>query len=151
MLPDRFCIRVKTTVTGKRQILSLHIPGEIPDLQSLYLQLMDHDLVALSDCRLAFIGHAALRQLFRDNRQIGQLFWRDTLVDAALFREWIVNIGQRPAPNRLAHILVEIRQRLRAIGAATNDGFSFPITHGTTRRRNGRNSRPCKSYPEAAS
>ena len=41
-----FCARSKTTSEGRRQILSIHIPGEIPDLMSLHLNVMDHDLIA---------------------------------------------------------------------------------------------------------
>src|SRR3954462_2113254 len=36
--------RSKMTVPGKRQIMSFHIAGDIPDLQSLHLRTMDHDL-----------------------------------------------------------------------------------------------------------
>ena len=48
---EGFAVRAKTTDGGKRQILSVHIPGDIPDLQSLYLPMMDHDLKTLSACR----------------------------------------------------------------------------------------------------
>ena len=44
---EGFCVRSKTIVNGQRQILSIHIPGDIPDLQSLYLHRMDHDLISL--------------------------------------------------------------------------------------------------------
>src|ERR1700751_1862913 len=43
-----FCARSKTTAEGRRQILSIHIPGEIPDLMSLHLHVMDHDLSTLT-------------------------------------------------------------------------------------------------------
>src|SRR4051794_4855977 len=39
--------RAKMTGEGARQLLSFHIPGDIPDLQSLHLAVMDHDLIAL--------------------------------------------------------------------------------------------------------
>ena len=123
-----FAMRTKTTSTGQRQILSLHVPGDIPDLQSLHLHVMDHDLVTLTECTLGFIGHTPLRKLHRERPDIANLFWRDTLIDAAMFREWIVNIGQRPAPSRLAHILAELRQRLRIIGLTDNRSFDMPLT-----------------------
>ncbi|MBV9564424.1 MAG: Crp/Fnr family transcriptional regulator [Bradyrhizobium sp.] len=123
-----FCLRAKTTSTGHRQILSIHIPGEIPDLQSLHLHELDHDLVSLTDCTLGFISHIALRELHRRWPNVAEIFWRDTLVDAAMFREWIVNVGQRPAPSRLAHIIVELRERLRIIGRVDPDGFEMPLT-----------------------
>lgn len=120
--------RSKTTASGQRQILSLHVPGDIPDLQSLHLQVMDHDLVTLTECTLGFISHASLRDLHRKHPHIAELFWRDTLIDAAMFREWIVNIGQRPAPSRLAHILAELRQRLKIIGLTDGRTFELPLT-----------------------
>ena len=59
---------------------------------------------------------------------VGEIFWRDTLIDAAMFREWIVNVGQRPAPARLANVIVELRERLRAIGKVTGNSFDMPLT-----------------------
>jgi CRP-like cAMP-binding protein len=125
---EGFCVRAKTTVTGQRQILSIHIPGEIPDLQSLHLHRMDHDLVAIAPSTLGFITHASLRALTRANPNIAEVLWRDTLIDAAIFREWIVNVGQRPAANRLAHTVVELRRRLAVTGRASGDTFEMPLT-----------------------
>jgi CRP-like cAMP-binding protein len=128
LIIEGFCIRAKTTLGGQRQILSIHIPGEIPDLQSLHLHVLDHDLIGLTSCTLGFIPHAALRALTRARPRIAELLWRDTLTDAAVFREWIVNVGQRPAPSRLAHIICELRERLSVIGHVEGDAFEMPLT-----------------------
>ena len=63
LIVDGFCARSKTIASGKRQILSLHIPGEIPDLMSLFLHVMDHELSTLTPCTLGFINHDVLRKL----------------------------------------------------------------------------------------
>jgi CRP-like cAMP-binding protein len=123
-----FCIRSKTVADGKRQILSIHIPGEIPDLMSLFLHVMDHDLSTLTASRLGFINHEAVRQLHRRRPTVAEMFWRDTLIDAAMFREWIVNVGQRAAPARLAHVMAELRERLRVIGRVEGNSFEMPLT-----------------------
>lgn len=123
-----FCARSKTTSEGRRQILSIHIPGEIPDLMSLHLHVMDHDLSTLTPCTLGFINHDALRLLHRRQPNLADMFWRDTLIDAAMFREWIVNVGQRPAPARLAHVIVELRERLKVIGRVDGANFEMPLT-----------------------
>jgi CRP-like cAMP-binding protein len=128
LVVEGFCVRAKSTATGKRQILSIHIPGEIPDLQSLHLHVMDHDLVALVPSTLGFIGHAALRALTRAKPNVAELLWRDTLIDSAIFREWIVNVGQRPAPNRFAHMIVELRERLAVVGKVEGATFEMPLT-----------------------
>jgi CRP-like cAMP-binding protein len=128
LIVEGFCVRAKSTSSGQRQILSIHIPGEVPDLQSLHLQVMDHDLVTLVPSTLGFISHTSLRAMTRARPNVAELLWRDTLIDASLFREWIVNVGQRPAPDRLAHMIVELRERLAVIGRVKNNAFDMPMT-----------------------
>jgi CRP-like cAMP-binding protein len=125
---EGYACRSKTTDSGKRQILSIHIAGDIPDLQSLHLHVMDHDLTTLSRCTVAFIPHDALRVLTRERPRVAEALWRETLIDAAVFREWIVNVGRRSAASRMAHLLAEISKRLEAIGLAEGDRFELPMT-----------------------
>src|ERR1044072_2261547 len=127
LLMDGFACRAKTTDAGKRQILSIHIPGDIPDLQSLHLHVMDHDLVTLARSTVGFISHDALRTLTRERPRVAEALWRETLIDAAVFREWIVNVGRRSAVVRLAHFLGEIASRLQALGLAEGDPFELPV------------------------
>jgi CRP-like cAMP-binding protein len=127
LIAEGFCMRSKTTSNGHRQILSIHIPGEVPDLQSLFLEVMDHDLTTLTPCTLGFISHATLRDLHRRRPRVAEMFWRDSLLDAAIFREWILNVGQRTAPSRLAHVVVELQERLKMIGRGGRS-FELPLT-----------------------
>jgi CRP-like cAMP-binding protein len=128
LIAEGFCVRSKTIADGRLQILSIHIPGEIPDLMSLFLHVMDHDLSTLTPCTLGFIAHETLQRLHRRRPNVAEIFWRDTLIDAAMFREWIVNVGQRPAPARLAHVMVELRERLKVVGRVSANGFEMPLT-----------------------
>ena len=43
-------------------------------------------------------------------------------------REWIINVGQRPAVNRLAHIVIEMRERLKVIGRCEGERVEMPFT-----------------------
>jgi CRP-like cAMP-binding protein len=128
LLIDGFACRSKTTDAGKRQILSIHIPGDIPDLQSLHLHVMDHDVATLARSTVGFITHEALRTITRERPTVAEALWRDTLIDAAMFREWIVNVGRRSAVVRLAHLLAEIGTRLQRLRLATDDRFELPMT-----------------------
>lgn len=89
--------------------MAFHQPCDIPDLQSLFLHL-DHEMSTLCDCVLAFIPHAPLRSLVRSRPRIAEALWRDTLADAAMFRKWICNVGQRPGISRLAHLALALRK-----------------------------------------
>jgi CRP-like cAMP-binding protein len=125
---DGFVVRSKIVGNGQRQVLSFHQPGDVPDLQSLFLHVMDHDVTALGNCMLGFIPHGPLRELLKRRPSVAQALWRDTLTDAAIFREWICNIGQRDATSRVAHLVLELYARLKAIGRTDGPSFSFPAT-----------------------
>jgi CRP-like cAMP-binding protein len=125
---DGFVLRSKLVGSGGRQILAFHQPGDIPDLQSLFLHVMDHDVSTLGPAVLGFIPHLPLEVLTSRRPQIAKALWRDTLTDAAIFREWICNVGQRPASSRLAHLIFEIYTRLQVIGRTNGLSFAFPAT-----------------------
>src|SRR3954464_5422221 len=128
LMIEGFAVRAKTTDEGRRQILSIHIPGDIPDLQTLHLKVMDHDFRTLSPCTIGYIPHDALRTLTRARPMIAEALWRETLVDSSIFREWIVNVGRRPAAQRLAHLLLELRERLAVVGLADSREYELPMT-----------------------
>ena len=128
LIVDGFLYRAKTTEDGKRQILSFHVPGDIPDLQSLHLQVSDHDLCALSSATVGFIPHRALHEVTWARPNIAAALWRETLIDAALFRDGIVNVARRPAPVRLAHLLSELARRLALVGRTDGIRVHLPLT-----------------------
>jgi CRP-like cAMP-binding protein len=123
-----FAYRYILTAKGKRQILSFHISGDILDLQSLHLSVMDHSLATLAPSSLAFIPHDDLRSLMRSHPRLGDLLWRDTLIDAAIFREWMVGLGRREAYGRIAHVLCELLVRSRAVELVQDHAFTLPVT-----------------------
>ena len=54
----------------------------------------------MSAGRVAFIPHAALLELVENYPNIGVALWRDAVVDGAVYRQWLVNVGrdrQQPA------------------------------------------------------
>jgi CRP-like cAMP-binding protein len=128
LLLEGFLHRYKLTDDGKRQILSFHIPGDIPDLQSLHLDVMDHSMGTLARSKLAFLSHDTVRDLIRRCPRIGDAFWRDTLIDAAVFREWMTCLGRREAYSHMAHLLCELYVRLRSVGLTNGHAYDLPLT-----------------------
>ena len=120
--------RYKQVETGKRQIVSIHIPGDLPDVQTMQLNVMDHALGTLTPSVVALIPHRALHGLATEFPNLAMALWRDTLIDAAMLREWIVNVGCRPGPQRIAHLFCELFYRMRAVGLAQRDGCEMPLT-----------------------
>jgi CRP-like cAMP-binding protein len=135
--PSRSCLILsgftatyKVTKEGKRQIVNFGVAGDIPDLQSLHLKTLDVSIGTLATCRMGFIQHEDLHDLCTRYPRITAAFWRETLIEGAIFREWVTNIGRREAYNRMAHILCEVLVRLRAVGLVEGHACNLPITQG---------------------
>jgi CRP-like cAMP-binding protein len=128
LILDGWAYRYKLLSQGKRQILAFHVAGDIPDLQSLLLPSMDHSLATVTKATAAFIPHQSLRQLTADFPSLGTLLWRDTLIDAGIFREWMTGMGRRTAFERIAHLFCEMYLKLQAVGLAGDYRCPMPIT-----------------------
>jgi CRP-like cAMP-binding protein len=120
--------RYKWLPEGGRQIVAFHTPGDIPDLHSLFIRVMDHSLGAISASRVLLIRHEVLRDAIRATPLLGEVLWRDTLIDAAIFREWTVNVGSRSAYKRIAHMLCEVMARMKAVGLSDGQSCLLPVT-----------------------
>lgn len=80
LILEGWTFRYKLVGEGRRQIFSFHIPGDTPDLLSLHIKTMDHSLATLTPCRLGFIQHRALHEMFERHSRLSGVFWRDTLI-----------------------------------------------------------------------
>jgi CRP-like cAMP-binding protein len=128
LLLEGYTCVYKLTSEGKRQIMALHVPGDIPDLQSLHLKVLDNSIATICPCTVGFIQHEDLRRMCERHPRITAALWRETLVDASVFREWLLNIGRRESYTRMAHLLCEFLVRLKVVGLAEDGTFDLPIT-----------------------
>jgi CRP-like cAMP-binding protein len=128
ILVDGFACRYVLLPDGKRQITFVHIPGDILDLQSVFLPIMDYNVCTFVQSQLLAIPHAAMLDLFLKHPRIGHLFWRETLIYAAIFREWMVGMGRRKAYARIAHFFCELIVRMQAAGLAREHEIDMPLT-----------------------
>ena len=127
LIVEGFACRYKITSTGDRHIMAYLIPGDLGDLHVFMLREMDHNIGTLSPCRFVRIPQSEIWSLL-DNPRLARALICALLVDAAVLREWLVNIGRRTAEERIAHLFCELLLRMRAVGLATTDSYELPIT-----------------------
>ena len=128
VLVSGFAYRQKITGEGARQIIAIHMPGDAVDFQNLYLDVSDHNVQMLTRGDVAFVDRSEFKELARSNSEIGNALFVSTLVEASIFREWVVNVGRRQARQRIAHVLCELGSRLDALGLAPKEGYDLPMT-----------------------
>ncbi|WP_225883126.1 Crp/Fnr family transcriptional regulator [Sphingomonas aliaeris] len=127
-LMSGFAMRNRLVVNGRRQILAIHMKGDLVDLQNSFLGVADHSVQTLTDCEVAVIPAAAIKKLAFDFPRVGLALWIDTLIDGAIFREWIVNVGRRDAVTRIAHLLCELSVRLELAGLGEALRYELPLS-----------------------
>jgi CRP-like cAMP-binding protein len=128
VLLSGFAYRQKLTGDGARQIVALHIPGDALDFQNLFLDVSDHSIQVLTRAEVAFVRMSDLQVLARERPSVAHAILVKILVEASIFREWVLNVGRRDARMRVAHLLCELGVRLDAEGLAENYGYELPMT-----------------------
>lgn len=117
----------KQLANGRRQILSFLVHGDLCELDLLILYEIEHSVGSITPVRIAELSREDLRPML-GHPGIAQALWREALVQSAIQREWIVNMGQRTALQRIAHLFCELFFRLNAAGMIAGNSFEFPVT-----------------------
>ncbi|MCJ2138641.1 Crp/Fnr family transcriptional regulator [Methylobacterium sp. E-066] len=128
LILDGFACRYKVLPDGQRQIMALLVPGDFCDLNVFILDEMDHSIGTISTCQVVDIPRRAIDEITVHHPSIARAFWWCSLVDGAVLREWLVNMGGRSPVQRIAHLLCELLMRLEAVGRVTDNSYAFPLT-----------------------
>jgi CRP-like cAMP-binding protein len=128
LVMEGWAYRYKSLQDGRRQIVSFFLPGDLCDLNVFVLQQMDHSIGAITPVTISEISRAGFEQLMTASPRVRHAMWWESLVAMAIQREWVINLGQRDALERLAHLICEIYLRLRTVGLTTGNSFEFPLT-----------------------
>jgi len=128
LLLDGFACRYKMLEDGRRQIVAYFVPGDLCDLRVFILKRMDHSIGAIVASRVATISPENVLRLTHNYPTLTRALWWSTLVEEAILREWIVNVGQRNALERMAHLFCELLYRFRAVGLNQGMSCTLPLT-----------------------
>lgn len=128
LLRSGLAFRQKVTISGKRQICSIQVAGDMVDLQNSLLRVADHNVVALTRIEVAFIPREAVLDVAFTRRALGEAMWFDTLVDASISREWLTSAAQHDARTRVARLLCEIGRRFEQAELGTATDYELPVS-----------------------
>lgn len=128
LVMEGFASRTVEMRDGGRQVTAVQVPGDFLDLDALLLHRIDHSVFALTPCTMGFTPHRELRRVQDQAPHLGRLLWLSCVIDAAIQRVWLGNLGRRTSLSHLAHLICELYLRLEAAGIARLFRFDFAIT-----------------------
>jgi CRP-like cAMP-binding protein len=120
--------RYKVLPSGTRQIMAFLMPGDACDLHIKLLEQMDHSIQAITTASVATVTRDQMQTMMRDHPNVASAMYTAQLVDEGIMRAWIVSMGRRSAPERVAHLICELYLRARNIGLTGEGEFALPLS-----------------------
>ena len=116
VLLEGVACRYRMLAGGRRQILGYVLPGDVCDLQFLTSGPPDHGVSLLTPALMVKISRPRLTEVMVASPAIKTALRLSTEIDKAILRQWLLNIGQRCAVERMSHFLSEYVVRMEEIG-----------------------------------
>lgn len=123
---EGWACRYKILPSGTRQIMAFLLPGDCCDLHVGILAEMDHNLQALTRCKVALIQGDTMEALLEDHPAVARAMYKSQLIDEGILRAWIVSMGRRSSVERVAHLMCELY--LRSLSIDSSAEVAFPVS-----------------------
>lgn len=113
---------------GKRQILKIHLAGDLIGLPSLAVTEAPDTIVALTDIVFGQIDLNALGDLFRDNPRVAALLFLIAQEERLMLMDRLTLVGRRDTAGRLAGMLLQLHSRMLRQNPDIGDTLQCPLT-----------------------
>lgn len=120
--------QVQQLPDGRRQILSLALPGDLCSTNLNARAGIDCSIAALTPLTISIIGKFEFRTLLTGHPKLARCFWKNQLLSLAIQRRWTAVLGLMDAKERIAHLMCELYFRQEKSGLTDGGGCPFPLT-----------------------
>lgn len=128
LLVEGFLLRSKEGSRGLQGV-SIYMAGDLVGLESLHFDRAENNLEALGLVEVLLIDSADLKIAMASSGRVAAALSNEFAIQAAILEEWLVNVGTRPAPERVAHLLCEVGFRWEQSRLGDRTRFELPLTH----------------------
>lgn len=127
LLLSGLALRCKFAADGARQIVEINLAGDFIDLHGFILKRLEHEISAASRCEIGTVHHSELKRVTEQFPRLTRVLWFQTLVDAAIHREWMLVLGKKRGRARVAQFFCELQQRLKIIRLIGDGHYDLPF------------------------
>jgi CRP-like cAMP-binding protein len=128
LMIEGLACRSKILADGRRQILSLLLPGDVIDAHASLLGERDDNIEALTTCRIGRASQSQLTVIGLAQPRLAEALLREALIEGAIWREWVINVGRRSTLEALAHLICELKLRMDTVGIGADGTYPFALT-----------------------
>ncbi|MBT2245027.1 Crp/Fnr family transcriptional regulator [Sphingobium sp. BHU LFT2] len=109
---------------GRRQIISLYLPGDICDPRWIIGSDQPKEVLTLTTIKAIPLSNRLAGGSDAQERE----FWRALSMVERRQQRWLLTLGRRSAGERIAYLFLEIHERMRRAGLAYGQQCAFNLT-----------------------
>src|SRR3954471_21314658 len=128
LLESGWVARTRLLEDGRRQIMTVFLPGDLMGIRSMLLERQPETIECLTDARVRTIDHKRLLELVAQDHAASVRIMFQLGEDERRLHNWVAALGKGSAEERIATLLLDLRGRLFQAGLANGDGFQMPMT-----------------------
>jgi CRP/FNR family transcriptional regulator len=113
---------------GSRQILRFHFPGDMIGVPGMIYHRSPESVAVVVDAEVCPFDKATLSQLFVDHPRLAALILALSQVERVALTDRLAALGRTSAKSRVAALILDFRNRMRAHDASIGDSFTLGLT-----------------------
>lgn len=122
-----FACRYVVLPNGRRQVLAYVLPGEFCGRRPGNREIPEHSIATLSAVKIGTFARDELAAVADRFPRLGRALELSRAVEQAMLYQWLLNLGQRTALERTAHMLCELFMRLQCLGLTHDGSCEVPL------------------------
>lgn len=128
MIENGFAMRYHLLHDGRRQVLSIVIPGDIVGLAETFFEHSPKTVCSLTEMKIQRLHQEKFLEICASAPRLAIAMICYLASQLGLYYERLTEIGRKSPLERTAHFLLRLHSRLRAIGYATENAFEMPLS-----------------------
>jgi CRP-like cAMP-binding protein len=128
MVESGWVARSRTLPDARRQIIVTFLPGEFCGIKTIFMERQPDDIEALTEASVRRIHYEEACALAARDFGVAMFLAWQLALDERHLHNWTVRLGRANAEERLAALLLELRNRLLQLGVAAQAGYALPLS-----------------------
>jgi CRP/FNR family transcriptional regulator len=112
---------------GRRQILNFLLPGDLFSASSVFQERPHFSVMALTDIQISGLRRAELQARLATNLDILTALANSCVAETKAADEMLTSLGQRSAEERIAHLFLQLMQRIAAQSVTREQRYRLPL------------------------
>lgn len=120
--------RTRTLSDGRRQIIVTFLPGEFCGIKTIFMERQHDAIEALTVASARRIHYKEACALAAKDFGVAMLLAWQLSLDERHLHNWVIRLGRANAEERVAALLLELRDRLEKRGIDARERYELPLT-----------------------